>query len=498
MKKNKVVLFNIICSLLQQVVVTISAFILPRFILSAFGSEINGLVSSLTQFLSYVSLLEGGLTGVVSANLYEPLANSDDQLLSRVLKTASNFYRKIGIIYVIYTILIGVIYPLIVKSNFSITYIFSLTLILSINLLIQYLFSITWKTLLNADKKGFVVSLTYIVVVILNTIITIVVLHFYKNIHLVKFVSALIYLIQPIVYGIYINRHYKITKKIDEDKQLMTQRWDGFAINIAAFVHNNTDIVVLSILATLSDVSVYAIYMLVINGLKSIVMAVSSPIVPVVGNAYAKGDKEALHKAFNKHEFIVLFLSFFLFTVGGLCITPFVMIYTKGVTDVNYNQPVFGWLIILAELVYCIKDPHLSLAYSANKFKDLRFIAYLEAILNIIISVCLVPKFGIIGVAIGTLVAMSVRTIYQICYLKFNILFYSFKKLFSKFFGYFVCLLFIFLICNKIINYNVINLLEWIIVAMETSIVTFLIYFTYFVFINFTFCKDFIVKLKKK
>ena len=38
-----------------------------------FGSEINGLVSSITQFLSFISLLEGGLGAVVLAELYLPI-----------------------------------------------------------------------------------------------------------------------------------------------------------------------------------------------------------------------------------------------------------------------------------------------------------------------------------------------------------------------------------------------------------------------------------------
>lgn len=62
--KNKVTLLNIASSLLLQVVSVISGLIVPRIILSCFGSDINGLVSSINQFLSYITLIEGGLQGL--------------------------------------------------------------------------------------------------------------------------------------------------------------------------------------------------------------------------------------------------------------------------------------------------------------------------------------------------------------------------------------------------------------------------------------------------
>ena len=75
--KNKETLLNMISGLILQFFTLLSGFILPRIILTFFGSEVNGLVSSLNQFLSYISLVEGGITGVIMANLYEPIVKRD-------------------------------------------------------------------------------------------------------------------------------------------------------------------------------------------------------------------------------------------------------------------------------------------------------------------------------------------------------------------------------------------------------------------------------------
>ena len=104
MKSNKITLLNIISSFLLQIVSIISSFIVPRIILLCFGSSINGLVGSITQFLSYIALVEGGITGVIAANLYKPLVNNDNEKLNSILVTARSFYRKIAFVFIIYSL----------------------------------------------------------------------------------------------------------------------------------------------------------------------------------------------------------------------------------------------------------------------------------------------------------------------------------------------------------------------------------------------------------
>ena len=58
--KKKTVIENLIVSTLTQLITLILGMILPRLILLAWGSEYNGLLSSVTNILRYLSLLEAG------------------------------------------------------------------------------------------------------------------------------------------------------------------------------------------------------------------------------------------------------------------------------------------------------------------------------------------------------------------------------------------------------------------------------------------------------
>ena len=97
--RGKATLLNIISGLLLQCCTLISGFVIPRIILTYFGSNVNGLVSSLNQFLSYITLVEGGISGVIIANLYKPLVDGDNDKLSSVMVTSDRFYKKIGCIF---------------------------------------------------------------------------------------------------------------------------------------------------------------------------------------------------------------------------------------------------------------------------------------------------------------------------------------------------------------------------------------------------------------
>ncbi|MDE5539332.1 MAG: polysaccharide biosynthesis C-terminal domain-containing protein, partial [Bacilli bacterium] len=431
-KVKHVTIWNAITSLLLQLITILSGFIIPRLILRTFGSEVNGLISSLNQFLNYVTLLEGGISSVILASLYKPLYEKDSDKISSVVKTTQQFYKKLAMIFIGYTLLLAILYPIIFSLSFSYQYVFSLTLILSINIFVQYNFSASWKLLLNADKKVYIVSLIQIILIILNTVLFAILINLFPNIHFLKLITASVYLLQPICFHRFVKKYYQIDPNVKEDEKLLKSRWDGFGISIAAFIHKNTDIAILTFFTNLKVVSIYSVYNLVTNGLRLIITSFSAGIIPTMGHLYAKNNKEELNQLFSFYEYIIFLGTFFFFTVGALLITPFVLLYTKNVTDINYYEPIFGLLLILSEAIFCIKEPFVNIAYSAGKFKEIKKHAYIEAGLNIVISIILVNMYGLIGVAIGTLIAMTYRTAYHIIYLKSNILKRSLWKFMKK------------------------------------------------------------------
>ena len=469
--RKKITLLNISSNILLQIVTIISYFIIPKIILLHFGSETNGLVSSLNQFLNYITLIEGGVTSVIQANLYRPLVENDMDKINSIFNTASSFYKKIGLIYIVYSIFLAILYPLIFSINFSWIFVFFLTIILSINLLVQYMFSLSYKTLIISDKRGYIISISQSAIILLNIGLAYLSIMLYPSIHLLKLSTGLLYFIQPVLYSSYVKKHYKINKLIEKDNTLLKQRWNGFAINIAAFIHLSTDITILTIFTDLSTVSIYSIYTLVTYGLKQVISSISNAIVPTIGQAYASGNSKVLNLKMDIYEYIIYVLVFFLFSVAAMLITPFVLIYTKEINDVNYYHPLFGFLILISEAFYLIKFPHLNLSYVANKFKEITKPSFIEAIINIVISVILVKKYDLVGIALGTIIAMIYRMIFHVKFTTKLICdrsqFVFYKKFILFTFGMIIGIV----LCNNFISSVEVSVINWLFHAIIYSIV---------------------------
>ena len=109
-------------------------------------------------------------------------------------------------------------------------------------------------------------------------------------------------------------------------------------------------------------------------------------------------------------------------TVCAILILPFVSIYTGGVTDAQYYQPLFAILMIAGSYAYSIRHPFGCVVSAAGHYKETKIGAIVEVAINLVLSLVLVKPLGLVGVALGTFVAMSFRTIYTVWYLSKHIL----------------------------------------------------------------------------
>ena len=168
--RNKKLAWNTISGLLLQVTTVLCGFVLPRAILNRFGSDVNGLLNSIAQFLQMIAFLELGVGAVVQSALYRPLAEGDSAKISEVLSSGSNFFRKLGSILVVYVAALVVVFPLFVDDKFGFAYDAALILSMSVSHFAQYYFGIVDKLLLKADQKAYIINIIDTVTLIFNTI----------------------------------------------------------------------------------------------------------------------------------------------------------------------------------------------------------------------------------------------------------------------------------------------------------------------------------------
>lgn len=472
-RKTKLI-FNTASGILYQFVTIICGFILPHYFLSHFGSEVNGLVSSITNFLGFISLCECGVGAVVQSELYKPLAEHDEDLVSKIIVSSERFFRTVAVILVGYVIILAIIYPQIVNEAFDFWFTSSLILVISISSFAQYYFSVTYRLLLNADQKGYIQLLLQTITLILNTFFCIVLMNLGASIQVVKLATSLIFVLQPIVLNIYVKKHYKLNKRINLTEEPLKQKWNGLAQHIAAVVLGNTGTVVLTLLSTLENVSIYNVYCLVVNGIKSIILSATSGIQAMLGNMYVKNEIMELSNSFSAVEWVIHTLVTLFFTITGILIVPFVKVYTLEITDANYIVPVFAVLLTIAQATYCLRLPYNMMVLAAGHYRQTQSSALIEVSINIVISTVTVLKFGLVGVAIGMLSAMLYRTIYLAWYLRENIIKRSFKYFLKHCVVDVICV-FAAVVCTVWIKSDPLSYLDWIGLALIVSSIVFIV-----------------------
>lgn len=400
---------NALASIAQYFVAVVCGLILPREILVCFGSEMNGLIHSISQFLSYTVILEFGIGAVIPAALYRPLVEKDNNLTSAILVSGYKAFRRIGLICVGYIIVLMLFF-----SKFSGVSSIGLIIIIGLGTIVHYIAGEPERLLLISDQKGYVVYSLATVSCIVNTVLQVLLIRNGCSLAMVKLAGTLVSTGQIFFICLYVKHHYDIDWKVQYSEEPIAQKWNGTAQHVAYFVLENTDIVLLTLFVTLKEVSVYSVYFLVISGVRKIFLSITNSIQPKLGELLVKkGDLDGFFQSFERW---IHFSSVLAFGVLGVTMVPFISVYTNGINDANYIRPLFSILMAAAYGVQSIRDPYDKLILASGHFKQTEKNYIIAAGLNLGISLVGVFLWGLEGVAAGTLAAMLYQLIYMAIY----------------------------------------------------------------------------------
>ncbi len=403
-------------AILYEIVSVLAGLILPRLILVNFGSNYNGIISSVTQFLSFVVLFRSGIGSVSKVYLYKSLKENDNKTTSMVMCATKDYMSKVSAIFLVGLVGLAIIYPFVVSLEWASTAL--LVLICGLSSLMDNYYGISSMILLQADRREYLISISNIVVTVMNTLFTVLLIRLNLGVHIVKFGSALAFCIKPIYLFLYVKKKYALEKKVPYPKNLLNQKKDAFVHVASEFLHRNTAIIALTVFTNTLLVSVYSVYNIVINGMRRLVSACTANIESVLGRLYASEDKTKFYEMYSIFEYCTFLLSNLLYICCACLFCSFINVYTAGLTDIEYVYPLFAILLSAAEFFSSIKTPYQFVIRIAGHFKQTKWISFMEAAINLCLSLILVHRFQLIGVAIGNIAAMLWRTVAYAVYTK--------------------------------------------------------------------------------
>ncbi len=399
---------NIFSNIILQILVAIIGFIIPRLILSVYGSAINGMINSISQFLAYAGLVEMGIGNASIVALYKPLSDRNWTLVSNIVSTAKKKYYVSGILYTLVICGVALLYPLIIDRQLDYGFTFFMVIVIGASNLVDYFILAKYKILLSALQKYYVLNMTRSVSTLLTAVFSALLILNDESLIIVKGVAILVRVCEACFIRFYTLYKYEQVHYNTTTSVKIGQQRNSLIHQLASMVIYNTDLVVLTICLpdhSLYEISVYTVYALVFGMITNLIQTLTNGMNSTFGDMIAEGNLEELNHGYRIYEYIYLILTFSVYTCFIALIIPFVRCYTQNITDANYIRPCVGILFGIAGLTAQIKDASGTLIVAAGHFKQTQNYIIVEALLNIIISLLLVKTYGITGVLAGTIIS---------------------------------------------------------------------------------------------
>ncbi len=410
MNSGKKIKYNFLLGIASEFLSIVLGILIPRFILTSYGSETNGLLSSVTQIYSYIALLEAGIGVATVQALYKTIGSQDRDKTNAVLAATNKYYHRTGIIYMLAILAFSVIYPLVVSSTIPTVTIILVIVFNGIGSVISYFFQGKYLLLLQAEGKNYIKTALNMATNVFKNVAKIVLMASGCDVVFVQMIAMVISLIQMAYITYYIKKNYSwIDLTVKPDFEAISQSKNVLVHQISGLIYNNTDAITLSVFCGLKAVSVYSMYTMLFGMISTALSTVSSSFIFSLGQMF-HADRKRFMKYYDVYEIYYMTLVFSLYSIANFFILPFIKLYTAGVTDINYLDVKLPLLFISTYLLSCGRSAPNQAINFAGHFKKTQNRAIAEAVINLTVSVIAVQYFGIYGVLVGTIAALLYRS----------------------------------------------------------------------------------------
>lgn len=415
-------MYNLFFGLASQLLTIILGIVVPRLILTSYGSEVNGLITTVTQIYTYIALLEAGVGITTVQALYKSIGRDNVADSNAILAATNRYYKKTGLVYLLAMALFSLLFPLCVETSLSMRTVTLIIIFNGLGSVINYLFHAKYLLLLQAEGKNYVQTIMNMVVNVLKNVAKIVLMANGTDVVFVQMIGMLVSLLQMIYVYIYIKKKYRwIDLSVEPNYGAISQSKNVLVHQISGLVFNNTDAIVLSVACGLKMVSVYSLYAMLIGMVGTALSTVTSSFIFSLGQTY-HSDRVCYRKMFECYELYYMALVFSLYAITYIFLLPFIRLYTQDVYDINYLDMYLPVLFVLKHLLSCGRSACNQAINIAGHFKLTQNRAILESVINIVVSLIAVKYLGIYGVLLGTIAALLYRTNDMILYANRKIL----------------------------------------------------------------------------
>ena len=390
---------NFIYNLSYQILIMILPLITTPYISRVIGAEGIGIQSYTYSIANYFVLF--AMLGLNNhGNRSIAMVKSDQGKLD---KTFTSIYLIQAVMSII-MIVLYIIYIMFFVKNYKIIFVIQLMYI------IGALFDINWFFF---GMEQFKITVTRNTIIKLMSVISIFIFVKSENdLYLYSLILALGTLISQLILWSFIIRYVKFTKvKFDDVKEHIIPMLVLFIPAISVSVYKIMDKIMLGAMSTVTEVGFFTNSERVISIPLGIITALGTVMLPKMSNLLSNGKNKVAQKYINLSLKFSMFISigsmFGLIGVAGNIVPAFL---GKG-----FDRCVNVVSLLSVTLLFMAWANVIRTQILIPKKKDKVYIVstLLGAIVNVIINIVLIKKFGAMGATVGTILAEATVSIYQ-------------------------------------------------------------------------------------
>lgn len=407
---------NIAFGQIGNFITQLLGFILRTVFIAHLGDTLNGINDLYTSILSVLSMAELGIGTALNYSLYKPVATGDIGKVKSYMQLYKKAYRAIGIVIAVIGLAISPFLPYLVKQPEGVS-VRDLTLyyfIFLFNTVSSYFVAYKYS-LVNAEQKNYiqtnVITITKMITVTLQIVVILTTGSFYAYL----LTAAAVELLQKIFVSNYLNRRYPYL--LDEDVEKLSKEETGEIVTktkalvfhkVGDVARLQTDSMIISGFINTVLVGIVGSYNMVLNSVANVVNIIFNSVLSSFGNLIATGSKEKQYQIFKVYRFAACWIYGFAAIGFSMLLTPLIYLWLGSERTLAYG-------VVMCILIdFYFKGDRIVLSNfktAAGVFEQDKYLALIQGVVNLIISIVLVQKIGLIGVYIGTIVSGLIANI---------------------------------------------------------------------------------------
>ena len=417
-------IMNIKVGMLFYVLSLFLAFFSRKIFLDCLGAEFIGLTGMLMNIMSFLSVAELGIGTSIIYFLYKPLQEDNHEKINEIMSMLAYLYRRIGFVIGVIGIVVSCFFPWWfshLTTGLPLVY-FAFYSFLATSMA-GYIFNYK-QLLVSANQKQYMVNAYFQTIGIVQSIIQIILAYYYRNLYIWVIVGLVFTIIGIIAFNYRIKQLYpwlcinlnKGRQHLKDYPEVLQKTRQIFVQKIKDFILYRSDEILVGSFVSVVQVAIYGNYTIITSKLNFLVNILSDGMNAGIGNLVAEGNNQNTMKVFWELTAVRFFIVGIVIYGLLLFIQPFIVCWFGP----QYRLSNLIVYLLLFNIFIMLSRGVVEMYISAHGLFSDVWAAWTELALNITVTLCLAPFYGIVGILMGKILSVFFIAVFWKPYFLFS------------------------------------------------------------------------------